>query len=282
VLVPSFTFAAASTRSVRRRDPCLVDILTDTIRSTRQTLSVNHPPYPAVMVVDVFGHPAEWDAILALCRNGMASKSSTTPGGAGATYKGRKIGQFRRMRRPSPSIPQATDGGEGGIARYQRDEMPGSPAASAIRGAVEMGAWLEHERLGYNYRWNEIPPRGALPDAPHRTFLTRRERVAQAYNERLAASIGSIRPQPRPMSYELGFVYVITLKPGLSRGYRDDALPGAGSSGRALFLAYSSPTLYRAAARFNAMRLPITDSIACRTIALRSITISPTRRSTAL
>jgi len=112
-----------------------------------------------------------------------------------------------------------------------------------------MGAWLEHERLGYNYRLDEMSSAlGASQMLRIETFLTRRERVAQAYNERLAAFDWLDTPQPRPYVRMSWFVYVITLKPGLSRDTVMTALQAQGVSGARLFLAYSSPTLYRAAA----------------------------------
>ena len=64
--------------------------------------------------------------------------------------------------------------------------------ASTVRslrnqGRAAMGAWLEHERLGYNYRMNEMSAAlGVSQVSRLDEILARREAVARMYNERLA------------------------------------------------------------------------------------------------
>jgi len=55
------------------------------------------------------------------------------------------------------------------------------------QGRAEMGSWLEHERLGYNYRMDELS--AALGVSQMRrlaSHLEKRARVARIYTERLS------------------------------------------------------------------------------------------------
>ena len=70
------------------------------------------------------------------------------------------------------------------------------------QGRGEMGAWLEHERLGYNYRMTEMSAAlGVSQLARLETFLAKRAHVAAMYTERLAGPrLASARPSSSPTS----------------------------------------------------------------------------------
>jgi len=66
VLVPSFTFASSvNVILFERATPVFVDIEPDTYNLDPEDLERKITPRTkAIMAVDVFGHPAEWDVIL--------------------------------------------------------------------------------------------------------------------------------------------------------------------------------------------------------------------------
>ncbi len=66
------------------------------------------------------------------------------------------------------------------------------------QGRGEMGAWLEHERLGFNYRMDELSAAlGVSQIGRLDTFLAKRADVARMYTERLAG-LDWVRTAGRP------------------------------------------------------------------------------------
>ena len=89
----------------------------------------------------------------------------------------------------------------------------------ANQGRSAMGAWLQHDRLGQNYRLGEMAAalgRSQLARLDH--FIDRRAAVARAYAEGLAALPGVRPPVVRPDVRMSWFVYVVTLEEGCDPG----------------------------------------------------------------
>ena len=271
VLAPSFTFAASVNAILFvGATPVFVDILPDTYSMDPQDMERKITCRTrAIMVVDVFGHPAEWDAILALAERYGLKIIDDSCEALGATYKGRKIGGFGDAAAFAFYPNKQMTTGEGGMLVTNSDEIARIARSLRNQGRSEMGAWLEHERLGYNYRMDEMSAAlGASQLLRIETFLARRERVAQAYSERLTGIEWLDVPQPRPEVRMSWFVYVVTLKPGLTRDPILAALQFHGIPARGYFSPiHRQPYIIQ---RLGALseELPVTDSAAHRTIAL--------------
>ena len=132
-----------------------------------------------------------------------------------------------------------------------------------------MGAWLEHVRLGYNYRLDEMSAALGLSQLRRlESFLEKRERVAQMYTERLQGSALVRPPRVQPHVRMSWFVYVVTLAEGLQRDTVITRLAEAGIPARGYFAPIHTQPYIRE--RMGDLRgsLPLTESIAERTIAL--------------
>src|SRR4051812_30673425 len=94
VLVPSFTFAASVNVILHTgATPVFVDIDPDTFNlSPGEIRAKRTARTKAVMVVDVFGHPAEWDEIEAAAEGLLVVDDSCEA--LGARYRDRPIGSF--------------------------------------------------------------------------------------------------------------------------------------------------------------------------------------------
>ena len=109
--------------------------------------------------------------------------------------------------------------GEGGIVVTDDESLAGTVRSLRNQGRGEMGAWLEHERLGYNYRMDEMSAAlGVSQLARIETFLEKRERVASWYTERLGGFEPIRVPRVRDRVRMSWFVYVVTLAEGRERG----------------------------------------------------------------
>jgi perosamine synthetase len=271
VLVPSFTFAASvNVLLYEGATPVFVDVDPATYNLDPADVERRITPRSrAIMVVDVFGHPAEWDDLQAIAdRHGLLLIDDCCEA-LGAEYRGRKIGQFGRAGAFAFYPNKQMTTGEGGIVVTDDDELARIARSLANQGRGAMGAWLEHERLGYNYRLNEMAAAlGISQLARLPQFLDRRERVARAYTARLGPIPGVRPPVVKSHVRSSWFVYVITLADGrdrdpIMRHMEERGIPVRGYFAPIHTQPYIQPCLPR-----PPEPLPVTESIARRTVAL--------------
>jgi perosamine synthetase len=271
VLVPSFTFAASVNAILfEGATPVFVDIEPETYNLDPEDLARKVTPCTrAIMAVDIFGHPAEWDAILDIAtRHGLHVIDDSCEA-LGAEYKGRKVGQFGDAAAFAFYPNKQMTIGEGGIIVTDSDQIAQQARSMRNQGRGQMGAWLIHERLGYNYRVDEMSAAlGVSQFKRLETFLAKRTRVAQMYMERLEGIDRVHPPVVKPHVRMSWFVYVVTLAEGLEREAVMQAMAEKGVPTRGYFAPiHTQPYILE---RFGdlAGRLPVTESVARRTIAL--------------
>jgi perosamine synthetase len=271
VLVPSFTFAASVNAILfEGATPVFVDAEPDTYNLDPADVErMITPRTRAIMVVDVFGHPADWDAIERIAaRHGLRVIDDSCEA-LGAEYRGRKLGQLGDAGAFAFYPNKQITTGEGGILVTDSDEIAEIARSLANQGRGAMGAWLEHERLGYNYRMDEMS--AALGVSQLRrveSFLEKRARVASLYSERISALEGVRPPVVRPDVRMSWFVYVVALAEGLDRDPVMRALEKRGVPARGYFSPIHLQPYIRE--RFGDLSgtLPVTEAIATRTVAI--------------
>jgi perosamine synthetase len=271
VLVPSFTFAASVNAVLYEgATPVFVDIEPETYNLSTDDLRRKITPRTrAVMAVDVFGHPAEWDELTRVAREHGLKVIDDSCEALGAEYRGRKVGQFGDAAAFAFYPNKQITTGEGGIIVTDSDEIAALCRSMRNQGRGEMGSWLEHDRLGYNYRLDEMSAAlGCSQLGRVEELLGRREAVARAYTERLGDSrllrTQVVLPHVR-MSW---FVYVVTLAEGVARDQLIRDLEAAGVPARAYFSPVHLQKYIRERPGVVAEGLAVTESVAARTVAL--------------
>ena len=93
VLVPSFTFVSSVNAILyERAEPVFVDIEPETYNLDPEDLETKvTPKTKAIMAVDVFGHPAEWDEILRIADKYNLKVIDDSCEALGAEYKGKRL-----------------------------------------------------------------------------------------------------------------------------------------------------------------------------------------------
>ncbi len=271
VLVPSFTFAASVNAILfEGATPVFVDIEPDTYNLDPAELARKVTSRTkAIMAVDVFGHPAEWDAILEMAAAHNLRIIDDSCEALGAEYKGRKLGQFGDAATFAFYPNKQITVGEGGMIVTDDDEIAKLCRSMRNQGRDEMGSWLEHVRLGYNYRLDEMSAAlGVSQFQRLESFLEKRARVADMYTERLQGLEWVRPPVVKPHVRMSWFVYVITLAEGLQRDPIMAAMTEGGVPTRGYFAPIHTQPYIRE--RFGDLlgTLPVTESVARRTIAL--------------
>jgi len=100
VLVPSFTFASSVNAIIYEgATPVFIDIEPETYNLDVCDLEKKITPRTkAIMAVDIFGHPSEWDEIIRISKEYQLRVIDDSCEALGAEYKGRKIGQFGMLQ----------------------------------------------------------------------------------------------------------------------------------------------------------------------------------------
>jgi len=271
VIVPSFTFAASVNALIYEgATPVFVDIEPETYNLDPEEVERKITPRTkAVMVVDVFGHPAEWDRLLSIAQKHNLELIDDCCEAIGAQYNGRPIGQFGAAGAFAFYPNKQMTTGEGGMLVTNRDDLALLFRSLRNQGRDAMGAWLEHPRLGYNYRLDEMSAAlGVSQFKRIEQFLAKREQVAQMYTERLQHCDGVRPPVVKPHVRMSWFVYVVQLTQGLNRDRVMAAMEAQGVPVRGYFNPIHLQPYIREQFYTTEGMLPVTEAIAKRTLAL--------------
>lgn len=271
VLVPSFTFAASvNVLLYEGATPVFVDIEPETYNLNPADVERKITPRTkAVMGVDVFGHPAEWDELVRLANQYGLLLIDDCCEAIGAQYKGQRLGRFGEAGAFAFYPNKQMTTGEGGILVTNRDDLAQSFRSLRNQGRDEMGAWLEHPRLGYNYRIDEMSAALGVSQIQRlETFIQKRERVAQMYTERLNGLEWVRTPVVKPHVRMSWFVYVVQLAEGLERNRVMSAMESRGVPVRGYFNPIHLQPYIREQLGTSEGLLPLTESVAKRTLAL--------------
>jgi perosamine synthetase len=140
------------------------------------------------------------------------------------------------------------------------------------QGRGDEAGWLEHERLGYNYRISDINCVLGMAQLERlEEILEKRRRVAGWYNERLKGIDGLSVPCSAPEVERSWFVYVALLGEQYSREDRDRILQGLNQRGigcRNYFSPIHLQKFYRDMFGYQEGDFPVTEHVASRTVAL--------------
>ncbi|QIA28187.1 DegT/DnrJ/EryC1/StrS family aminotransferase [Thermaerobacter sp. PB12/4term] len=270
VIVPSFTFAASVNAILYvGAKPVFADIEEDTYNLDPQDVKRRITSRTrAILAVDVFGHPVEWDEILTLAdRYGLLVIDDACEA-LGAEYRGRKVGQFGSAATFAFYPNKQITTGEGGMIVTNDDRIARVCRSLRNQGRSEDGSWLFHRHLGYNYRMDEMS--AALGRSQLRrieSFLEKRQRVADLYTERIVR-LPFVRPPVIRSHVRMSwFVYVITLTADIDRNKLMKCMAAQGVQTRGYFEPIHKQPYIRELG-IDGGDLPVTESVAQRTIAL--------------
>ncbi len=271
VITTPFSFVASSNCFIYEgAKPVFVDIEPETYCLDPKLIEAAITPRTkAILAVDVFGHPADWDAIDEVAQKHNLEVISDPCESIGSAYKGRKTGPFGAggvfAFYPNKQITT----GEGGMIITNRDDVAMLCRSMANQGRGEMGAWLEHPRLGYNYRMNELS--GALGVSQLKrldTFVAYRKRVADLYTALLRDELRVRTPIVQSWVDMSHFVYVVELQGNFERDEVMRRLAEKGIPSRGYFSPIHTQPYIKEMFGYKEGMFPVTERVARRTLAL--------------
>src|SRR5205814_753568 len=110
----------------------------------------------AVVAVDIYGYPCELDELRAICdRHGLALVEDACEA-LGARYKGRALGSHGHPTVFAFYPNKQITTGEGGAVTTDSEAEHELLVSLRNQGRLETSSWLQHGRLGYNYRLDDL------------------------------------------------------------------------------------------------------------------------------
>ena len=228
------------------------------------------PRTKAILPVDLFGYPIEFDSFRQLAdRHGLAIVEDACEA-LGATYRGRQVGSFGH-----PAVfafypnKQVTTGEGGAIALQTEDEWT-VVKSLANQGRSDQGDTFAHNRIGYNYRLDELSAAlGVQQLRKLDRILALREEVAMRYNALLAEVEGIRLLCPDDDVHRRSwFVYVVYIDPTVERAEVMARLAAEGIASKPYLPAIHLQEVYRDRFGFGEGMFPVAEAAGAQGLAL--------------
>jgi dTDP-4-amino-4,6-dideoxygalactose transaminase len=223
-----------------------------------------------ILSVDVFGQPADYDPMAEVAKHHDLVLIEDACEAVGAAYKGRPAGSLGEVAVFAFYPNKQMTTGEGGALVTANAEWAELARSLRNQGRGLSSTWLDHVRLGYNYRLDELS--AALGAAQVRRLpelLRRRNQVAQWYSDRLGrlehVRVPKVLDQTTTMSW---FVYVIRVLPPVDRGEVEKQLEKEGIPSRRYFSPIHLQPFYVSRYGYRRGDFPVAESLGDQSLAL--------------
>ncbi|HOX66039.1 MAG TPA: DegT/DnrJ/EryC1/StrS family aminotransferase, partial [Thermotogota bacterium] len=160
--------------------------------------------------------------------------------------------------------------GEGGVVVTDDEEIYLLCRSMRNQGRGVAENWLEHVRLGYNFRMDELSAALGVEQVKKLdVFIRKRNTVAERYAKLLAGVEGVRAPVIAPFTTRVSwFVYVVTLAEGIDRDRLIVYLQERGVQSRNYFTPIHLQPFYKERFGYREGMLPITENLSKRTLAI--------------
>ncbi|HTX44836.1 MAG TPA: DegT/DnrJ/EryC1/StrS aminotransferase family protein [Solirubrobacteraceae bacterium] len=269
VITTPFSFVASANVAVfERARPVFADIDPVTLNLDPAAAAAAVTDRTAALLpVHVFGYPAD---LAAFERLGLPIVEDACEAIGAVDADGIAVGG-----RGHPAVfgfyanKQLTTG-EGGMITMADGDMKERIDSERNQGRAPNMDWLDHDRLGFNYRLSDLACALGLAQLEHLDeMLTGRARVAAWYREALAGVEGVSLPLDDRGRVRRGwFVYVIQLPVGSDRDGVVRALAERGVASKPYFPAIHLMSFYRERFRHREGEFPVCEDVAAHSIAL--------------
>ncbi len=274
VITSPFSFVASANCAIYQgATPIFADIDPDTLNIDPAQIETKLTDRTrAIIPVDVFGQPCDIETIGAIARHHELTIVQDACEAIGAERKGERVGSHLEVKAAVfafyPNKQMTT--GEGGIVVTDDPEYARILRSLSNQGRDDAGTWMNHVRLGYNYRLDEMSAAlGRTQIARLDDILARRAQVAAWYTERFravdAVTVPYVSPETTRMSW---FVYVIRLDPRVDRTELIARLDADGVPSRPYFVPIHLQPYYRERYGFKPGDFPVTEAVAQTTLAI--------------
>jgi len=273
VITSPFSFVASANAALyERARPVFADIDPVTLNLDPQAAAAAVSGRArALLPVHIFGYPADLPAFERLAdEHGLAIVEDACEALGAMHADGSAVGG-----RGHPAVfgfyanKQITTG-EGGMVTLADPALKARIDSERNQGRAPDMGWLDHDRLGFNYRLSEIACALGLAQLQRLPeLLIARARVAGLYTEALSGIEGLRLPcADRDGNRRGWFVFVVQLPRGADRDETVRALAGAGIQSKPYLPAIHLLSFYRERFGHRLGEFPVCEDVAARSLAL--------------
>jgi perosamine synthetase len=271
VITSPYSFVASANCAIYEgATPVFADIDSQTYNLDPDAVAASITPRTkAIVAVDIFGYPAEYDRLIPLCEDHGIALIEDSCEALGATYKGKPLGSHGH-----PAVwafypnKQMTTGEGGAVTTHSEDEHE-LLVLLRNQGRLETSSWLQHGRLGYNYRLDDVSAAlgiGQLEKVDR--ILEARREVAGRYNE-LLRDVDVETPLADDEDHVRSwFVYVVKLPREVKRDAVMARLSDEGIATAPYLPSIHLQSYMRERYGFAEGMLPVSEDCSARTMAL--------------
>lgn len=224
----------------------------------------------AILVVHVFGQPADMDPILEIAgKHGLIVIEDACEA-IGAEYMKKRVGALGKAGAFAFYPNKQMTTGEGAALVTNDEEWANLFKSLRNQGRDKFDGWLNHSRLGYNYRISELHATvGVVQLRRLNELLNKRNAVAEAYN-RVLLSVPQVSPlKVVPTTTRMSwFVYTVRLPSSIKRNEVIDAMAAKGIPTRPYFTPIHLQPFYVKRFGFRQGDFPESEAAGGSTIAL--------------
>ena len=225
------------------------------------------PRTAAVLPVHIFGYPADLPALeqlgFPIVEDACEALGALHPDGSpvGAGRHPAVFGFYANKQMTT---------GEGGMVTTADPQIKERIDSERNQGRAPDMGWLDHDRLGFNYRLSDIACALGLAQLERLDdLLAERRRVAGSYRHALEDLEGLDLPCPDQGAARRGwFVFVVQLPRDADRDAVVRALGEAGVASKPYFPAIHRMSYYRETFGYREGQFPVCEDVASRSIAL--------------
>jgi perosamine synthetase len=229
------------------------------------------PRTKAILPVHIFGYPADIPAFERIAQDQALAIVEDACEALGARHAdGAAVGGRGNLAVFGFYANKQMTTGEGGMVTLGDAEAKARIDSERNQGRAPDMGWLDHDRLGFNYRLSEIAcALGIAQLARLDEMLAQRARVADLYRGALAGVKGLTLPCPDAGGDARGwFVFVVQLPPGVDRDRAVRTLAAAGVQSKPYLPAIHLMSFYRERFAYLDGEFPVCEGVADRSLAL--------------
>ncbi|MEW5896126.1 MAG: aminotransferase class I/II-fold pyridoxal phosphate-dependent enzyme [Nanoarchaeota archaeon] len=215
VITSPFSFiASANCILYERATPVFVDVEEDTFNIDPDKIEAAiTPKTKALLVPHIFGQSCDMTKIMKIAKKHHLKVIEDACESINATHHGRKVGTFGDVAVFAFYPNKQMTTGEGGMIVTDNKEIYEYCKSASNQGRSNDLQWLTHDKLGYNYRLDEMSAALGIAQLNKIDFLIKkRQEVASKYIEELSEIEDIILPKIKPENISTWFVFPLRVK----------------------------------------------------------------------
>lgn len=272
VITSPFSFVASANAILYvGAKPVFVDVdpRTGNIDAEKIEIAIT-PKTKAILPVHIFGQMSAMDKIIAIAERHNLLIIEDACESVLASQAGKRAGTFGQSAVFAFYPNKQMTTGEGGMLVTDDERVAKLCRSLANQGRADNMQWLDHERLGYNYRLDEMSAAIGIEQLKKLpAFIAKRQQIASWYGEEFASCGNAVEtPAVAPGNEHTYFVYAVRLPENTDRDATILALKEKGVMTKPYLPSIHLFKFYRDTFGYSEGAFPICENISRRSLAL--------------